>query len=96
MTARHTTPAALPAKSGIVRRFAAAAIIGCLFFVVLWVTVFSAMNAALVSSGGVVVLVAGASASDVFESIFSGIADAVFAILGAIADFFSAIFDFFS
>ncbi len=92
MTEPRIDPTAAP-KSGILRRLAAGLIIGVLFYGLLWYTVFNAVTAALVASGGTVVLLAGASVSDVFEGIFDMIANIVLGILGAIADFFSSIFD---
>lgn len=80
-------------RNGIARRIAAGLIIGVLFYALLWYTVFNAVTAALVASGGTVVLLAGASVSDVFESIFDTIANIVLGIIGAIADFFSSLFD---
>jgi hypothetical protein len=48
-----------------------------------------------VASGGTVVLLAGASASDTIEAIFEAIANVVLGILAAIAAFFAAIMSFF-
>ena len=76
-----------------IRRTAAALILGFIFFAILWATVFNAVTSAFVASGGAVVLVAGSSASDTFQSIFEAIAEFVLGIFGAIAEFFSSIFD---
>jgi hypothetical protein len=76
-----------------VRRFAAALIMSFIFFVVLWMTVFNAVNSALVASGGGIVLVAGSSVSETFQSIFETIAEIILGIFGAICDFLSSIFD---
>ncbi len=92
MTEHPTDPEPAP-RMGIIRRIAAGLIIGTLVFGLLWYTVFNAVTAALVASGGTVVLLAGASVSDVFESIFETVANIVLGILGAIVDFFSSIFD---
>jgi len=90
------TPSAPAERSGLVRfirRTAAALILGLIFFGILWATVFNAVTSAIVASGGGVVLVAGSSASETFQSIFEAIAEFILGIFGAIADFFSSIFD---
>lgn len=79
----------------ILRTLAVAAIVGFIIFAALWYTVFSAVTAALVASGGTVVLVAGASASDVFETIFEMLATIILTVLAAIGAFFAAIFSIF-
>lgn len=76
-----------------IRRTAAALILGFIFFAVLWATVFNAVTSAIVASGGAVVLVAGSSASETFQSIFEAIAEFILGIFGSIAGFFSSIFD---
>lgn len=83
------------AKSGIVRRIAGAALLAALVFGLLWYTVFNAVTAALVASGGTVVLLAGASASDTLETVFEMIANVLLAILGAIVAVFAAVMSFF-
>ena len=91
-----TTTAAPAGRSPIVRfirRTAAALILGVVFFVVLWMTVFNAVNSALVASGGALVLVGGSSVSETFQSMFEAIAEFILGIFGAIADFLSSIFD---
>ena len=97
MTVPTPAPEAQPnqaqPKSGIVRRIAGATVLAVLVFGVLWYTVFNAVTAALVASGGTVVLLAGASASDTLETIFETIANVLLGILAAIADFVSSIFD---
>jgi len=82
------------AKTGLVRRLAASLILGVVVFVILWATVFNAVTSAVVASGGVIVLGAGSSLSEVSQSIFDAIVEIVLGIFGAIADFFSSIFDF--
>lgn len=82
-------------KSGIVRRIAISGVIGVLLFGLLWYSVFSAVTAALVASGGTVVLVAGSSASDASESLFDMLANIILGILAAIGAFFAAIFSIF-
>lgn len=89
-----TVPAQRSPAVRFLRRTAAALILGFIFFAVLWATVFNAVTSAMVASGGAVVLVAGSSASDTFQSIFEAIAEFILGIFGAIADFFSSIFDF--
>ena len=80
-------------KFGLARRIGGATLIAALVFGLLWYTIFNAVTAALVASGGTVVLVAGASTSDTLETIFETIANILLAIVGAIADFFTSIFD---
>lgn len=90
-----TQPAA-PERAPVVRfirRTAAALLLGFIVFAVLWLTVFNAVTSAIVASGGSIVLVAGSSASDTFQSIFETITEVILGIFGAIADFFSALFD---
>ena len=85
-----------PAKSsGLLRRVAATILIGLLLTGILWYTVFSAVTAALVGTGGTLIILAVASVSDTFEAIFETIANIVLGIFGAIAAFFAAIFIFF-
>lgn len=74
------------------RRILATSIIGFIFFVVLWMTIFNAMTSALVASGGAVVIVAGSSMSETFQAIFETVAELILGIFGAIAEFFSSIF----
>lgn len=97
MTAPNTAAPEAPSRRSpvvrFIRRTAAALLIGFVFYVVLWMTVFNAVNSALVASGGAIVLVAGSSASETFQSIFEAIAEFILGIFGAIADFFSSIFD---
>ncbi len=93
-----TEPAAPPAKARspvlrFIRRTAAALLLGFIFFGILWAVVFNAMTSAIVASGGAVVLVAGSSFSETFQSVFETIAEIVLGIFGAIADVFSSIFD---
>jgi len=95
MTAPNTAPAEAPQKSGFLRRVAAAVLIGGIVFGLLWYTIFSAVTSALVASGGTVVLLAGASASDTFETIFDMIANVILGIFAAIGAVFAAIFSFF-
>jgi uncharacterized RDD family membrane protein YckC len=93
--AAMTQPAA-PERAPVVRfirRTAAALLLGFIVFAVLWLTVFNAVTSAIVASGGSIVLVAGSSASDTFQSIFETITEVILGIFGAIADFFSALFD---
>lgn len=95
MTGPATTPASTERSPVVrfIRRTAAALLLGVIFFGILWATVFNAVTSALVASGGAVVLVAGSSASETFQSIFEAIAEFILGIFGAIADFFSSIFD---
>jgi hypothetical protein len=91
-----TQPAPSPERSPIVRflrRTAGAVLLGFIVFGLLWYTVFNAVTSAIVASGGAVVLVAGSSMSETFQSIFEAIAEFILGIFGAIADFFSGLFD---
>jgi hypothetical protein len=81
--------------SGWGRRIAAVLMIGILLTAVLWYTVFSAVTAALVGSGGAVVLLAGSSASDVVETVLDAIANVLLAVLAAIGAVLAAIFSLF-
>lgn len=56
-------------------------------------TSFNAVASAIVASGGAVVLVAGSSASETFQSIFETAAELVLGIFGAVADFIASLFD---
>jgi hypothetical protein len=91
----NTVADAAPKNGGAGRRIAAATIIGVLLFSVLWYTVFSAVTAALVASGGAVVLVAGSAASDTFEIVFDMLANIILGILSPIGAFFAGIFSLF-
>jgi hypothetical protein len=93
MTSSNTTPAETSPVMRFIRRAAGAAIIGIVFFALLWITTFNAMNAALVSSGTAVFLVAASSVSETFQFLFEMISEFILGIFGAIADFFSSIFD---
>jgi hypothetical protein len=98
MTEPATTPTERsPAEASpvlrFIRRTAGAAIIGIVFFAVLWITTFNAMNAALVGSGTAVILVAGSSASETFQFLFEMISEFILGIFGSIVNFFASIFD---
>ena len=84
-----------PPSRAIVRRLAAAAVIGVIVFGLLWCLVFSAVTAALIAAGGTGVLVVDSSVSDTFESLFEMLANILLGILAAIGAFFAAIFSFF-
>jgi hypothetical protein len=77
----------------ILRRTAATLLLGIVVFAVLWYAVFDAVTAALVASGGAVVFVGGASVSETVSSIFETLAEILLGIVGAIAEFFSSLFD---
>jgi len=79
----------------MLRRAGAGVLIAAVVFGLLWYTIFNAVTAALVASGGTVVLLAGASASDTLETIFEMISNVLLAILAAIAAVFAAIMSFF-
>lgn len=93
MTAPSTAPVERSPVVRFIRRTIAALLLGIVFFGILWATVFNAVTSALVASGGAVVLVAGASVSEGFQSIFEVVAEFILGILSAIADFFSSLFD---
>lgn len=93
MTMTEPAPAGRSLVVRFIRRTAAALVLGLVFFAILWMTVFNAVTSALVASGGAVVLVAGASASETFLSIFEAIAEVILGFIGAIAEFFSSLFD---
>lgn len=93
MTAPNSPAERSPAVR-FIRRAAAALLLGFVFFALLWYTVFNAVTAAVVASGGAVVLVAGSAVSESFQAVFETIAETILGILGAIADFFSGLFDF--
>jgi len=84
-----------PASPGIARRIGVAAVIGVIFYALLWYLVFSAVTAALIAAGGTGVLVVGSNVSDVFESLFEMLANILLGILAAIGAFFAAIFSIF-
>jgi hypothetical protein len=94
MSAPETVPDPRP-RSGPLRRGLGAAALALVLFGLLWYTVFSAVTAALVASGGTVVLLAGASVSDIVETVFEAIANALLAVLAAIAAVFAAIMSVF-
>jgi len=94
MTTSDSTSVADRTKGSPVRRAATAVILGLVLFVVLWTTAFHAVTSAIVASGGVVVLAAGSGSSESLQSLFDAVADVVLAVLGAIGDFLSSIFDF--
>lgn len=75
--------------SRVFRRILGASLLALLFFVVLWMTVFNAMSAAIVSAalgGGALVA---SSSSDVFGGILEAILEAIGGALAAIASVFS-------
>jgi hypothetical protein len=93
MTTPTPSPSSPPAGRSLLSRIAASVLIAFVLFGLLWYTVFNAVTAALVASGGTVVLLAGASASDAVETIFELIASIVLGIFSAIGAFFSSLFD---
>jgi hypothetical protein len=90
MTAPHAPVTPSNKSSALWRRVAASVLIGGIAFAALWYTVFSAVTAALTASGFTVVLLAGASWSDLFESILDTLASILMTILGVIAAVFAA------
>ncbi|WP_072391968.1 hypothetical protein [Hyphomicrobium sp. CS1GBMeth3] len=91
-----TTPSDTNDRSPLMRflrRTVGAALLGIVFFIALWMAVFDAVNSALISSGTAVVLVAGSSVSETFQTIFEAITEVILGIFGAIADFFSSLFN---
>jgi len=77
------------------RAVAVAAVFGVIFFAALWYTVFNAVTAALVASGGAGLMIAGGTLSDMFESLLETLANVLLAILGAIAAVLGAILSIF-
>lgn len=92
MTAPQSAPS--PFRS-LLGRLAVGAVVGFVLFAVLWYTVFSAVTAALIAAGGTGVIVVGASASDLFESLLEMLANAVLAVLGAIVAVLAAVLSIF-
>ena len=88
-----SAPAERSPLGRFLRRTAATLILGVIFFVVLWVTVFNAATSALVASGGAVVLVAGSSVSETFQSIFEVVTDFILGLIAAVVDFFAGLFN---
>ncbi len=84
-----------PPPKNTLRKIAITAVVGLILFAALWYTVFSAMTAAFVATGGAGLIIVGACASDVFESALETVLSALLAILGAIAAVFAAIFSIF-
>lgn len=75
--------------SRLLRRIAGAVVLSGLAFLVLWLTVFNAVSAALVSAavgGGAIVA---ASSSDVFGGLLEAVLDAIAGVFSAILGFFS-------
>ena len=89
-------PPSAPQPNKLLRSVAVAAVIGLILFGVLWYTIFSAVTAAVIATGGTGVIVVGSSVSDVFESLLELLASVVLAVLGAVAAVFAAIFSIFS
>jgi hypothetical protein len=71
------------------RRLAGALLLGGLAFVVLWLTVFNAVSAALVGAGIGGGAIVAASSSDVFSALLEAVLDAIVGVIGAIAALFS-------
>lgn len=90
-----TAPETKPPKSTILRTVAVSAVLGLIFFALLWYTVFSATTAAIIAAGGSGLIVVGANASDVFESLLETLMGAILAVLGAILAVVAAVFSIF-
>ena len=80
-----------PSSSGssFGRRLAGSFGIGLILFIALWLTVFHAVTAAVVSGGMVLVLVAGSSVSSLLEIVLEAVAAVLAAIVAAVAAVFS-------
>jgi hypothetical protein len=89
-------PTSRPTPTGrLVRRIVAAAIMGVLVFVGLWLMAFSIVTSLLVASGCCAVTVVASSISDLIGAVLDAIAAIIFGILAAIAAVFAAIFGLF-
>ena len=86
-------PAARSFWKRLAGRVVGVGLIAAVFYLVLWFTVFNAMTSALVASGTGVVLIMGGSASETFAGILETIAEWIGAILSAIVEGLSALFD---
>jgi hypothetical protein len=84
----QTDPPPTPA-SRLLRRVLGAAALGTITFVVLWLTVFSAVSAALVSAGVGGGAILAASSSDVFSGLLEAVLDAIAGVFSAILGLFS-------
>lgn len=94
MTIPHP-PTAPSAKGRLMRRIVGLALLVGIFFVVLWMTIFNATTAAIVSLGlGGGVAVAGAS-SNAFGDILETILQALFGVLAPIGSAIAAVFNIF-
>ncbi|MGL4323074.1 MAG: hypothetical protein ACRCTD_03460 [Beijerinckiaceae bacterium] len=92
----HSSPSANPPPSrpaphgsSFGRRLAGSFGIGLILFIALWLTVFHAVTAAVVSGGMVLVLVAGSSLSSLLEIVLEAVAAVLAAIVAAVAAVFS-------
>jgi len=88
-------PAGQPVSTSPARRIAAAAILGGLVFVMLWVMVFNLVTSLLIGAGCCVVVVATSSVSDLVEALLDAIASAILGVLVIIAAIFAAILGLF-
>ncbi len=89
----QTDPYPSPA-SRLARRLAGAAVFGLLAFFVLWLTVFHAVAAALVSAGIGGGAIFAASSSDVFDGLLEAVLEAITGALAAIGGMLSSLFSF--
>jgi hypothetical protein len=83
------------ALGGLARRTGVSLIIAGLLFGLLWYTVFDAMTAAFVASGGTVLLVAGANTSDAVATVFETLGVLILTVLSAIGAFLFGILSIF-
>lgn len=86
-------PAARSFWKRLAGRVVGVGLIAAVFYLVLWFTVFNAMTSALVASGTGVVLIMGGSASETFAGILETIAEWIGAILSAIVEGLTGLFD---
>jgi hypothetical protein len=90
-----TSPQQPNALGGLARRVGVSLIIAGLCFGLLWYTVFDAMTAAFVASGGTVLLVAGSNTSDAVATVFETLGVLILTALSAIGAFLFGILSIF-
>jgi hypothetical protein len=83
------------ALANVARHIGVSLLIAVLLFGLLWYTVFDAMTAAFVASGGTVLLVAGANTSDAVATVFETLGVLILTVLSAISAFLFGILSIF-
>lgn len=79
-------------RLGFARRAVAVTAIGLLVFALLWLTIFSAVTAAVVASGGTAVVIVATSASNAFETALEFVWTMLSAFFSSLAAFIEGIF----